>query len=75
MNKNISFFKTRPKLKDQKVDLQARSWRLIVSSTSWTPDEDFSTLLHALVRYATARKDDDKLLNLWVVITGKGPHE
>lgn len=71
----ISFLKTRPELKDQKVDLQARSWRLIVSSTSWTPDEDFSTLLDALVRYATARKDDDKLPNLWVVITGKGPQQ
>ncbi|KXL42647.1 glycosyltransferase family 33 protein [Acidomyces richmondensis BFW] len=71
----VEFLKTRPELEDQKVDLHARSWRLIVSSTSWTSDEDFSILLDALVEYAAARKEDDTLPNLWVVITGKGPQQ
>lgn len=45
--------------------------RLVVSSTSWTPDEDFSLLLDALVRYAAAA-DAAPLL---AVITGKGPQK
>jgi beta-1,4-mannosyltransferase len=44
--------------------------RLIVSSTSWTPDEDFSLLLDALVRYATTATTP-----LLAVITGKGPQK
>ena len=41
---------------------------LIVSSTSWTPDEDFSLLLRALERVDALPGRD-----LLVVITGKGP--
>lgn len=47
--------------------------RLIVSSTSWTPDEDFSILLDALVDYSATSGDDSSLPYLNVVITGKGP--
>ncbi|KAM0328155.1 hypothetical protein ACHAQA_005561 [Verticillium albo-atrum] len=47
--------------------------RLIVSSTSWTPDEDFSLLLAALVTYAQAdRAETGPLL---AIITGKGPQK
>ncbi|KAK0643229.1 glycosyl transferases group 1-domain-containing protein [Cercophora newfieldiana] len=48
------------------------SMRLIVSSTSWTPDEDFSILLDALTRYASAAGG---LTPILAVITGKGPQK
>lgn len=47
---------------------------LIVSSTSWTPDEDFGLLLDALVRLdAAAVAAPDDLPSFVVVVTGKGP--
>jgi len=51
---------------------------VIVSSTSWTEDEDFGVLLDSLVKYEDAVKKDaaeNKLCNLLVVITGKGPQK
>lgn len=69
----IDFLKTRPELQGQPVNLKRRSWRLIVSSTSWTPDEDFSVLLDAIVQYVAKRKGKPSLPRLWAVITGKGP--
>lgn len=48
--------------------------RLVVSSTSWTPDEDFSLLLDALVQYANTETKQG-LPPLLVVITGKGPQQ
>lgn len=45
--------------------------RLLVSSTSWTPDEDFSLLLAALVTYGASAKR----MPLLVVITGRGPQK
>ncbi|KAL1872807.1 hypothetical protein VTK73DRAFT_1278 [Phialemonium thermophilum] len=53
------------------------SARLIVSSTSWTPDEDFSLLLDALVRYASDGSvgKGEKQPPVLVVITGKGPQK
>jgi len=47
--------------------------KLIVSSTSWTPDEDFSLLLNALVEYSTASISDKGLPRIVAIITGKGP--
>jgi beta-1,4-mannosyltransferase len=46
--------------------------RLIVSSTSWTPDEDFGILLDALVAYAASPVTTTPILAL---ITGKGPQK
>jgi beta-1,4-mannosyltransferase len=51
---------------------------LVVSSTSWTPDEDFSILLDALERYEgrAALVNEQKpgtLPKLLCVVTGKGP--
>jgi beta-1,4-mannosyltransferase len=50
--------------------------RLIVSSTSWTPDEDFAVLLDAAVQYdALATTTALHLPQLLLVITGKGPQK
>lgn len=46
--------------------------RLVVSSTSWTPDEDFGLLLDALVRYGASSSPQPPLL---VIITGRGPQK
>lgn len=48
---------------------------LLVSSTSWTPDEDFSVLLEALRRFdlRTASGASPTLPLVMVVVTGKGP--
>ncbi|CAO2652241.1 Nn.00g005240.m01.CDS01 [Neocucurbitaria sp. VM-36] len=48
-------------------------WKLIVSSTSWTADEDFSILLDALVAYSAAATSKTHLPNILAIITGKGP--
>ncbi|KAF2966095.1 hypothetical protein GQX73_g7450 [Xylaria multiplex] len=45
--------------------------KLIVSSTSWTPDEDFSLLLDALVSYAKTPSHAP----IAAIITGKGPQK
>jgi beta-1,4-mannosyltransferase len=47
---------------------------MIISSTSWTEDEDFGILLNALQQYdKMADAESSKLPNLVCVITGKGP--
>ncbi|KAI0907287.1 family 33 glycosyltransferase [Ustulina deusta] len=45
--------------------------KLIVSSTSWTPDEDFALLLDALVTYAKKPSHAP----IAAIITGKGPQK
>uniref|UniRef100_A0A915IF82 Uncharacterized protein n=1 Tax=Romanomermis culicivorax TaxID=13658 RepID=A0A915IF82_ROMCU len=46
---------------------------MIVSATSWTPDENFDLLLSALKIYESKKIQNEKLPNLLMVITGKGP--
>ena len=54
--------------------LEAGKSRLLVSSTSWTPDEDFGVLLDALVQYSDlAMTSHPYLPEVLVVVTGKGP--
>lgn len=49
---------------------------LIVSSTSWTEDEDFSVLLEALKEYSARKEQGDSALpDLFCIITGKGPQK
>ncbi|GAD92918.1 chitobiosyldiphosphodolichol beta-mannosyltransferase [Paecilomyces variotii No. 5] len=48
--------------------------QVLVSSTSWTADEDFSILIDALTRYSNlAASGDRKLPHILAIITGKGP--
>lgn len=42
--------------------------KILISSTSFTPDEDFTLLIQALKQY-----DRSNLPNLKVIVTGKGP--
>ena len=48
---------------------------VLVSSTSWTEDEDFGVLLEALLQYEAAKIGGQRLPDLCVVITGKGPQK
>lgn len=51
---------------------------LLVSSTSWTPDEDFSILLEALKelhKRIIAKSDESKIPKVLVIVTGKGPQK
>jgi len=50
---------------------------LLVSSTSWTPDEDFSLLLHALIlldQQITIEKTESAY-KIICIVTGKGPQK
>merc|ERR1711957_227560 len=72
---------------DRRAELKPHRPWLIVSSTSWTPDEDFSILMNALIKLDSMFGDDDQKnqnrshhnnpksnnLRLIVIITGKGP--
>ena len=46
---------------------------LIVSSTSWTLDEDFGVLLDALKIYETTARVSHHLPKVIVIVTGRGP--
>ncbi|KAL2869678.1 chitobiosyldiphosphodolichol beta-1,4 mannosyltransferase [Aspergillus lucknowensis] len=47
---------------------------VIVSSTSWSPDEDFSLLIDALCRYSEiSNTSKPRLPHILAIITGKGP--
>jgi beta-1,4-mannosyltransferase len=50
-------------------------WKLIVSSTSWTADEDFSLLLEALSTYSAQATSKTYLPRILAIITGKGPQK
>ncbi|KAH6659334.1 chitobiosyldiphosphodolichol beta-mannosyltransferase [Truncatella angustata] len=56
---------------DLAANILAGETKLIVSSTSWTPDEDFSLLLDALVEYASSEGPRPII----AIITGKGPQK
>ncbi|CEL09642.1 Putative Catalytic activity: GDP-Man dolichol-PP-GlcNAc2-_ dolichol-PP-GlcNAc2-Man GDP (Precursor) [Aspergillus calidoustus] len=48
--------------------------KVIVSSTSWTPDEDFSLLIDALCQYSElSNTSKPHLPHILAIITGKGP--
>ncbi|KKZ61843.1 beta-1,4-mannosyltransferase [[Emmonsia] crescens] len=70
------FLSSLPETAEFAGDIRTGGCRLLVSSTSWTPDEDFSILVDALCRYsATASTIKPGLPRLGVIITGKGPQQ
>ncbi|KAI3317076.1 glycosyltransferase family 33 protein [Xylariaceae sp. AK1471] len=69
--KRKEFLKRLPETKDFAESIVAGETKLIVSSTSWTPDEDFSLLLDALVSYVQVQVDHPII----AIITGKGPQK
>lgn len=69
------FLRRLPETAEYASDIDGKAWRLLVSSTSWTQDEDFSLLLDALVAYSTAIDGDKTLPKILAIITGKGPQK
>ena len=67
------------KFADGQIQLRAARPALLVSSTSWTSDEDFGLLLEALVSYEAAAQEASKAGRdptcLLLLITGKGPQK
>jgi beta-1,4-mannosyltransferase len=62
------------KLENGEVKMRDDRPGIIVSSTSWTPDEDFQVLLDALIQYdENANDNETKFPKIVCVITGKGP--
>lgn len=74
----LAFLSRLPETRAAAKDILAGAVRLIVSSTSWTPDEDFGLLLDALVSYANGplgRGVEDTPSPILAIITGKGPQK
>jgi beta-1,4-mannosyltransferase len=70
------FLSRLPETAQYAQDLSSTSktpWKLIVSSTSWTADEDFSILLDALSVYSAQAMSKTYLPKILAIITGKGP--
>ncbi|OQV09492.1 hypothetical protein CLAIMM_13608 isoform 2 [Cladophialophora immunda] len=75
-SKRIAFLQRYPPIQEQFNAIVEAKVRLLVSSTSWTADEDFGLLLDALCSYsASATSSHPQLPELVVVITGKGPQK
>lgn len=56
--------------------IKSKELRVLVSSTSWTPDEDFAVLIDALCRYSElATTTKPRLPAVLAIITGKGPQK
>lgn len=58
---------------NDKVSLKPKRPALVISSTSWTEDEDFNILFEALKQYDSYDLGSLNLPQLICVITGKGP--
>jgi beta-1,4-mannosyltransferase len=71
-----SFLQSRDFMEDTgRLTETGRNSVLVVSSTSWTPDEDFSVLLNAFIGYDKVAADCEDYPDIVCVITGKGPEK
>lgn len=77
--KRLEFLSSIPETKNEAKSIVEGSLRLIVSSTSWTADEDFGMMLDALMAYAESLKTDSSTIDspppILAIITGKGPQK
>ena len=79
MNDECTLFTTKKNISKARSHLTFRKDRpaLILSSTSWTPDEDFGVLLNAIEllrkRVRAIRSSGGFFPNMVFVVTGKGP--
>lgn len=56
------------------LDMEVNRPAMVVTSTSWTPDEDFGSLLQAAMLYdAAAAASGGQLPRLLIIVTGRGP--
>jgi beta-1,4-mannosyltransferase len=70
------FILSLPESEDVRSSVVDGNIRIIVSSTSWTPDEDFSLLIDALCRYSELSTTSKLYLpEILAIITGKGPQK
>ena len=73
-SQRIAFLERLSETKSHAREIEKGKLKLVVSSTSWTPDEDFSLLLDALVQYSKlAMHSHPHLPRLLAIVTGKGP--
>jgi len=74
-DERIEFLNTLPETKPVRAPLTEGRLRVLVSSTSWTPDEDFSVLIDALLQYSELATAKPALPEVLAIITGKGPQK
>ncbi|TQS33941.1 hypothetical protein Golomagni_05699 [Golovinomyces magnicellulatus] len=70
IEERMRFLERLPETSKHVHDISTGNTKLIVSSTSWTRDEDFNILLEALSLYASS---SENLPSILAIITGKGP--
>ncbi|TQB72762.1 mannosyltransferase [Monascus purpureus] len=70
------FLVSLPEAQSVRECLESGNVQVVVSSTSWTPDEDFSILIDALCQYSEfASTTKPYLPQILAIITGKGPQK
>ncbi|KAJ5917745.1 CAZyme family GT33 [Penicillium verhagenii] len=75
VGERIAFLTSLPETMDVCSSVEASKLRILVSSTSWTPDEDFSILIEALLQYSELAASNPDLPDILAIITGKGPQK
>lgn len=70
------FLSSLPETASVRSSLKDGNLQVLVSSTSWTADEDFGLLIDALCRYSEiASTSQTHLPQILAIITGKGPEK
>ena len=74
-DERAEFLATLPETKSVLPSLKTGKLRVLVSPTSWTPDEDFAILINALLAYSELATSQPHLPEILAIITGKGPQK